>query len=217
MPFLWLARILVGAGKSGGVACHCEAGMHEGHLPTRRVLRLPLAENQRTRYDGCTMGTKNSFHRADKDTSWIRLALIIILTPCVVIVGVFLLSMLSEPSPLEYKASLAVGNVNRLATSIQNYVAKRGEVPEDLAKPLQERFCFEDLIFDPFRPSSSLRYKKMGKYRFTIWSVGPDGMDQGGSPNIIHEDFGSRKAAHLAGDIAIECDVSWVWRQGTVE
>lgn len=72
---------------------------------------------------------------------------------------------------------------------LQRYHATHGKYPETLAGLLAENKIIGTLD-DPFSDAKSLRYLRTGD-SYTLYSVGPDGADNGGSPIDNHrEDIG---------------------------
>jgi len=96
--------------------------------------------------------------------------------------------MAFEPTPDDWLASelklIARNRCARTALAVERYRLAQDELPADLAALVPEH-C-ETLLLDPFS-GRALRYKRLGD-GYVIYSVGPDGQDNGGQPVIVHDE-----------------------------
>jgi hypothetical protein len=86
-----------------------------------------------------------------------------------------------------------------IVTDTQSFAVQNGRLPENLAALVDGGYLDADVIDDPFAPGNPIRYRKLGNGRFLLWSVGPDGKDDGGVPNL----YESGVSANAKGDIAL--------------
>jgi hypothetical protein len=79
-----------------------------------------------------------------------------------------------------YDARVETGStLLTVALALRAFRAEHGAYPAQLAA-LQPRFL-KSIPLDPFAMNAPLRYKRTGK-EYTLYSIGPDGKDDGGKP-----------------------------------
>lgn len=78
-----------------------------------------------------------------------------------------------------YERERATNRLLATAFALQAFKRERGQFPRSLAE-LSPKYL-QAVPLDPFAPDSALRYRRKGS-SFTLYSIGPDGVDNGGKP-----------------------------------
>lgn len=114
------------------------------------------------------------------------------------------------PPALQPKFKQAQANLYWVNAAIEVYVQRNGALPESLAQLLVPYTKLERIPPDPFAPGKPLSYRlSADKQEATVYSVGPDGKDDGGESKMLPEEpmYEMNTGAQtpgtvLAGDIA---------------
>jgi len=82
-------------------------------------------------------------------------------------------------SRVNYERNSASNRLLTVDLALQAFVTPRANYPQSLGELVPKYLA--TVPRDPFAPKSELRYKRRGD-RFLLYSVGPDGVDNGGAP-----------------------------------
>ena len=88
------------------------------------------------------------------------------------------------------------GDLRALATAVESYFVDYNAYPPNLNVLTTPIAYIPKVMKDPFKPDADLGYKKLGDKDWILWSVGPDGKDDGGE--VIYD---KSKGVESAGDI----------------
>lgn len=92
-----------------------------------------------------------------------------------------------DDSELFKKLKAAVEQLVYMEVSVEAYYQRHGALPEDSSKLLGDEINMSQLPEDPFAPGGPIRYSlSADKQVATIYSVGPDGKDDGGKVEVGH-------------------------------
>ena len=102
--------------------------------------------------------------------------------------------------PLRYEDArdLAGDRLLMLQLALRAYRLERGQYPSDL-KALTPNYL-SAIPADPFGGGEALRYRKSGA-TYVLWSIGPDEIDDGGTPIPPNKDEKSRSVKRLPGTL----------------
>jgi len=128
---------------------------------------------------------------------WISIALIVVLAVWLLFSG--RTDTFTKEGDIAALGDLVMIRLRLIVPGIQSFAVKNQRLPETLADLVDQGYLDADVIDDPFSPGTSLGYRKLGDGRFLLWSVGPDGKDDGGGPNL----YESGVTASSKGDIAL--------------
>jgi len=95
----------------------------------------------------------------------------------------------------------------RVALALRAYRVEHRDYPSALGELVADR-CLTRVPLDPFNISRPVRYRRLSAERYLLYSVGPDGIDEGGAPLQRKEDDASQSPLNfttegMTGDFVV--------------
>ncbi|MEN6627090.1 MAG: M56 family metallopeptidase [Candidatus Sumerlaeia bacterium] len=116
----------------------------------------------------------------------------------------------ADDAELLKKLKSAAENLALTEGAIEAYYQRHDALPEDLSKLVGDETSMAQLPEDPFAPGQPIRYSlSADKQVATIYSIGPDGKDDGGKVEVGHRiKQGETPGGDISYQIKAECYVN---------